>query len=92
VQGQLEITDRAWCDFVSWTRERMVVLHVVRSRKYWAWLQPLLQQFYSHVSMDAELEQGSRRPPPPPICKVVRLYDGRPPPQSLPPADAARDR
>jgi putative phage-type endonuclease len=49
VQGQLEIMDRAWCDFVSWQPGRMVVIHVSRSREYWAWLYPLLERFYAHV-------------------------------------------
>ena len=79
VQGQLEIMDRAWCDFVSWQPDRMVVIHVPRSREYWAWLYPLLERFYAHVLSDEPLPAEAKTPPPPPAVEIVTLYDGPPP-------------
>lgn len=80
VQGQLEITGRTWCDFVSWRPDRMVVIHVPRSREYWAWLYPLLERFYAHVLSDQPLPSEAAAPPsPPPVANVVTLYDGPPP-------------
>ena len=80
VQGQLEIMDRAWCDFVSWQPDRMVVIHVPRSREYWAWLYPLLERFYAHVLSDEPLPAEAKTPAPPPAVEnIVTLYDGSPP-------------
>eukprot|EP01043_Picozoa_sp_COSAG02_P036629 COSAG02_NODE_2695_length_8214_cov_12.071842_6_plen_696_part_00 len=80
VQGQLEIMDRAWCDFVCWQPDRMVVIHIPRSREYWAWLYPLLERFYAHVLSDEPLPEEAKTPPPPPaVVNVVTLYDGPPP-------------
>ena len=92
VQGQLEIMDRAWCDFVSWRpagsggepNGRMVVIHVPRSREYWAWLYPLLERFYMHVMTDEPLPESASTPPPPPTVFAPGEYTCHPNPSIAP--------
>ena len=45
VQGQLEVLDRDWCDFVSYWRDRVLVVRVWRCDKYWRWLFERLQRW-----------------------------------------------
>jgi len=53
VQGQLHITKRAWCDFVSYHQTQEPTVHrVYYSKAYWDWMFPQLRQFYFHIQMD----------------------------------------
>ncbi|GBG28925.1 Hypothetical Protein FCC1311_051462 [Hondaea fermentalgiana] len=53
IQGQLHITKRKWCDFVSYhEKEDPVVLRVYYSPSYWAWMLPQLRAFYFHIQTD----------------------------------------
>ena len=52
VQGQLEIDERDWCDFVVWTPVGGTIQRVVRSEKYWAWMEPRLAEFWAFVVAD----------------------------------------
>ena len=47
VQGQLEISDVEWCDFVVWTRKGVSVERINRDKELWAnSMQPKLKAFY----------------------------------------------
>lgn len=54
VQGQLEVLDRTWCDFVSYWRGHMLVVRVWRCKKYWRWLFDRLERFWDAVQTDRE--------------------------------------
>jgi len=57
IQGQLNITNREWCDFVSYHRcEDVNVFRVYRSQEYWDWMYPQLENFFLNVEMDVEPE------------------------------------
>lgn len=64
MQGQMEVTDRSFCDFIVWTPERMKVWRVARSRSYWNWLHVRLADFWSYVEANIEPPR-SKRPKPP---------------------------
>ncbi len=71
VQGQLEITGRDWCDFVSWVPDDISVFRVYRSEDYWAEEFKLLQEFWECL---INLERPKRRKKPVlPTVKVERL-------------------
>eukprot|EP00898_Chlorokybus_atmophyticus_P005277 jgi/Chlat1/5750/Chrsp38S05569 len=68
LQGELEICEREWVDFTSFTRDHLVVIRVMRSKEYWTWLLPRLQDFYCCLQADVE-------PTP-----LARVRDLKPPP------------
>jgi len=70
MQGLMEITDRAWCDFIVWTPERMSVRRIVRSEEYWCWLHVRLAEFWMYVGAQAEPPR-SKKPTPPEIANLV---------------------
>ena len=49
IQGQLECTDRAWCDYVQWVDGEIRVYRVIRSPAWWAWALPQLRAFWAYV-------------------------------------------
>lgn len=64
MQGLLEITDRAWCDFIVWTPEVMSVQRVHRDAKYWQWLYEKLAEFWMYVEAGCEPPRMKRDKPP----------------------------
>jgi putative phage-type endonuclease len=54
MQGQLQITDRQWCDFIIWTPDAMSVQRVYRSNEYWDWLHLRLADFWCWVQAGIE--------------------------------------
>jgi putative phage-type endonuclease len=62
VQGCLEILDRAWWDFVSWTPRDMRIIRVFRCRPYWDWMLPHLEAFWTCVRDEVEPSRLRRRP------------------------------
>jgi hypothetical protein len=52
VQGQLEVTDREWCDFMVWRPRYSTLQRIVRSERYWLWLEPRLAEFWAYVMAD----------------------------------------
>lgn len=58
VQGQLEITDRAWCDYAQFCDGELRVIRVERDRAWWAWALPQLREFWDYVQ---RLEPPPRR-------------------------------
>lgn len=59
MQGQLEITDRAWCDYVQHVEgEPLHITRVIRDRDWWAWALPRLAEFWGYVQ---RLEQPPRK-------------------------------
>jgi hypothetical protein len=76
VQGQMEICNKSFVDFVSWhATGGFVVLRVFRSRQYWDWLLPQLLAFVG--CLDSGQESPPRRHanarPPPPAVQVELL-------------------
>lgn len=59
MQGQLEITDRAWCDYIQYVEgEPLRITRIVRDRDWWAWALPRLAEFWGYVQ---RLEQPPRK-------------------------------
>lgn len=54
MQGQLQVTNRLWCDFIVWTPELMSVQRVHRSNEYWDWLHLRLADFWCWVQAGIE--------------------------------------
>ena len=54
MQGQMQVTDRKWCDFIVWTPEQMSVQRVYRSNEYWDWLHVRLADFWCWVQAGIE--------------------------------------
>ena len=54
VQGQLEVTNRAWCHLVFYCKAagELRVHHIPRSTEYWSWLEARLTDFYSCMLAD----------------------------------------
>jgi len=63
VQGLLEVTGRAWCDFICWTPEAMSITRVWRSRTYWDWLHLRLAEFWMFVQAQLEPPRAKRPTP-----------------------------
>jgi putative phage-type endonuclease len=70
MQGQLEVTNREWCDFIVWTPERMSVRRVIRSREYWQWLHVRIAEFWMYVVAQVEPPRA-KKPSPPEISHLV---------------------
>ena len=49
IQGVMEVLDRDWCLFGSWTEGDSSIFKVERSKEYWGWMFPKLEAFWSHV-------------------------------------------
>ena len=58
MQGQLEITDRQWCDYAQFCDGELRVIRVERDRAWWEWALPQLREFWDYVE---RLEQRPRR-------------------------------
>ena len=71
IQGQLEITNRELCDFVSWTPTDLAVFRVTRSTDYWEAQFPLLEQFWNEFNDRTKPKR--RKKPVMPDVKVERL-------------------
>ena len=54
VQGQLEVTNRAWCHLVFYCKAagELRVHHIPRSTEYWKWLETRLTDFYTCMLAD----------------------------------------
>lgn len=61
VQGQLEVCDRDWCDFIVWTEDGGWIKRIVRSPAYWAWMEPRLAEFWAYVVGDVEPPRMKRK-------------------------------
>ena len=63
IQGQLEITDRDWCDYVQFCDGKISEpIRIVRDREWWERALPVLERFWRYVQdMD---------PPPRGSCKM----------------------
>ena len=57
----LEITERAWCDYVCWTPETVKIYRVYRNSQFFEAMLPFYSQFYAAMSIHATS--------PPPISK-----------------------
>jgi predicted phage-related endonuclease len=64
VQGQMRLAGSGQCHFVAWTHDELRIWLVESDGKYWEWLRPLLEQFWSYVQTDAEPPRLSRKPKP----------------------------
>lgn len=64
IQGQLEVTQREWCDFVVWTPSVVSVQRVMRSQSYWQWLHVRLAEFWMYVEAGVEPPRMKREQPP----------------------------
>lgn len=54
VQGYLEIADKPWCDFWSWTPEGGALFRVYRNEDVWSYMLPLLTEFWQHVLLKTD--------------------------------------
>ena len=50
VVGQLAITGREWCDFVSWSPEDIAIFRVKASPEYWKAMIVLLEKFWDELT------------------------------------------
>lgn len=64
MQGQMEITDRAWCDFIVWTPTILSVRRVERCADYWAWMHERLAEFWMYVVAQTPPPRAKRATPP----------------------------
>lgn len=64
MQGQMEVCNRDWCDFIVWTPEQMSIERVVRSRDYWQWMYERLAEFWIYVEAGLEPPRAKRPTPP----------------------------
>lgn len=64
MQGLMEITGRAWCDFIVWTPQRMSVRRITRSTEYWRWMHLQLAQFWMYYQAQCEPPRMKRETPP----------------------------
>lgn len=67
MQGQLEITGKDGCSFISWTPSGGEWFPVLRDKDYWAWMRPFLEEFWFFVQTDKE----------PPRLKAKPVYQPR---------------
>lgn len=49
INGLLEITGRAWCDFISWTPEGINVIRIKRNTEHFDWLLEHYKKLYTQV-------------------------------------------
>lgn len=75
IQGSLEITDRDWWDYVSWTPSDTSYFRVYRSESYLDWMFPLLEEFWSYVLSKKEPQSLNGRPQFSGSLKIVK-FDG----------------
>lgn len=52
IQGQLEVLELDWCDFVVWTEDGGTIQRVRRCPEYWGWMEPRLAEFWAYVVAD----------------------------------------
>ena len=71
MQGQMEVTDREWCDFAVWTPEKLSVRRVMRSVAYWRWLHLRLADFWVYVMAACEPPRMARRIKPPDMSEFI---------------------
>jgi putative phage-type endonuclease len=64
MQGQMEVTDREWCDFIVWTPDALSVRRVQRCPEYWQWLYEKLADFWMYVEAQIEPPRAKREKPP----------------------------
>jgi hypothetical protein len=64
MQGQMEITNRDFCDFIVWTPEQMSVQTVARSSEYWQWMYEKLAEFWIYIEAGIEPPRQKRPTPP----------------------------
>lgn len=64
MQGQMEITNRDWCDFIVWTPNQMSIQSVTRDRDYWQWMYEKLAEFWIYVEAGIEPPRMKRPTPP----------------------------
>ena len=64
MQGQMEIANRDWCDFIVWTPNQMSVQSVTRCRDYWQWMYERLAEFWIYVEAGLEPPRAKRPTPP----------------------------
>ena len=74
IQGGMQITGRAYCDFVVWTPEVMSVTRVDRSEKYWDWLHLRLADFWCWVVAQVEPPREKKSQPPKLEINAATLY------------------
>lgn len=60
MQGQMEVTNRDWCDFVVWTPTKLSVTHVPRSAEYWEWMYERIAEFWMYVQAGVEPPRAKR--------------------------------
>lgn len=86
VQGQMEIVGLEEVDLVCWTRQRIDVWRIARSRDYWDWMLGLLCEFKGFLDSDT--------PPPrmrgkPTFGDTIRVRRFRLSPDTVPAGDPA---
>ena len=59
MQGQLEITDRDWCDYVQWHEGAITITRVERDREWWERASPVLAKFWAYVTALEQPPRGS---------------------------------
>ena len=71
VQGQMAITERQWCHYVSWAPDDMSIFLVGYSPEYWAVQRKLLKDFWGCVMLKEK--PGRRKKPVMPEVTIERL-------------------
>lgn len=61
-QTVMEVFDRDWCDFMSWIPDEVRVWRIHRSKEFWQWAYPLLEEFWNFVKQGDVPKRFSRKP------------------------------
>jgi putative phage-type endonuclease len=69
MQGQMQVTQRKWCDFICWTPAEMSIQRVHRSDEYWDWLHLQLADFWTWFI--AEVEPPRQKKPKIPAIAIT---------------------
>ncbi|GBM79705.1 hypothetical protein AVEN_138719-1 [Araneus ventricosus] len=56
IQGQLNITNRKWCDLFLWCREDSLTIRIERDETFWKSILPKLKHFYFHCLLPEILD------------------------------------
>ncbi|GBN01916.1 hypothetical protein AVEN_211855-1 [Araneus ventricosus] len=56
IQGQLNITNRKWCDLFLWCREDSLTIRIERDETFWKNILPKLKHFYFHCLLPEILD------------------------------------
>lgn len=73
MQGQMQVANRQWCDFVVWTPNELSIRRVARSDEFWDWMHLRMADFWTWVC--ARIEPPREKKHKPPSTDGLILFD-----------------